>query len=161
MFSPDELNMVMRLKYPKQKIVDWMPIHLDMITLNDFDTEHLDMYKKNLNRQTMPGYRFTAMERDTIYACFGLWELWPGVAECWLIPNTNIGKRVFRFHKACLLFFEHAANKRDIKRLQITVRSRNDLAVHWAERCYFNKEGLMRKWGPEYDDYWIMSRLFE
>ena len=49
MFSPDELNMVMRLQYPKQKIVDWLPIHLDMITLNDFDTEHLDMYKKNIH----------------------------------------------------------------------------------------------------------------
>jgi len=151
----------MRLNHPKQKVVHWLPIHLDMITLNDFDREHIGTYKKNLNRQSMKGMRFSVLENDVIYAMFGMWELWQGVAECWLIPNAGIGRRVFRFHKASLLFFDHAVNKRGIKRLQITVRSRNDLAVHWAERCYFTKDGLMRKWGPEFDDYYMMSRIFE
>ena len=44
MFSPEELNNAMRLNWPEQRIVDWHPMHLDMIELNQFDSENKDTF---------------------------------------------------------------------------------------------------------------------
>ena len=40
MFSPEELTQEMRLNWPEQKIVDWHPMHLQMIELNQFDAQN-------------------------------------------------------------------------------------------------------------------------
>ena len=159
MFLPEELNIVMRLNYPRQRIVKWLPVHLDMMTLNEFDARNVDMYRENLLRVQHTGLCFSAFDGQKIYAMFGLWQLWPGVCECFLIPSADIGKKVHRFHRGSLLFFNHAVNKMDIKRLQIVVSSDNVLAVEWAERCYFIKEGLMKNWSPQLVDSFIMARI--
>ena len=63
-------------------------------------------------------------------------------------------------HKASKLFFDYAANKLEMKRLQITVCSRNIPAYKWAKVCYFEDEGILRNYGPQGDDYYMMSRVF-
>ncbi len=161
MFSPEELNSVMRLNWPEQRIVHWHPAHLEMIELNKFDAENRELftnYSQYLSNFVTKGYSFTAMQ-EKIYAMFGIWQLWPGVYEAWLIPSGDISKKAFRMHRASKLFFDHAVNKLEIKRLQITVCTRNVLAVKWAKVCYFETEGTMRKFGPQGDDYLMMSRV--
>ena len=54
--------------------------------------------------------------------------------------------------------FDYAMSKHSMKRLQITVSSENALALKWAERCYFNHEGVLQKYGPEGTDYYMMAR---
>ena len=44
MFSPEELNSVMRLNWPEQRIVHWHPAHLEMIELNKFDAENRELF---------------------------------------------------------------------------------------------------------------------
>lgn len=162
MFSPEELTQAMRLNWPEQRIVDWHPMHLQMIELNKFDMENREMfvnYSQYLTQFATKGYSFTAMQ-DKIYAMFGLYKLWDGVYEAWLIPSGDVSKKAFRMHRASKLFFEYAANKLDMKRLQITVCARNEPAVKWAKVCYFETEGVLKKYGPQGDDYLMMARIF-
>ena len=74
--------------------------------------------------------------QEKIYAMFGIWQLWPGVYEACNL-KLDISKKAFRMHRASKLFFDYAVNKLEIKRLQITVCTRNVLAVKWAKVCYF------------------------
>ena len=48
-----------------------------------------------------------------------------------------------------------------IHRLQINVNRQNCLAYKWAKKCYFTEEGLLREYGPDRSDFYIMSRLFK
>ena len=161
MFLPSELNLIMQLNWPTQRAVDWHPFHLEMIELNEFDAENKDLfmdYAKYITSFSTKGMAFTVME-EKIFACFGIFKLWQGVYEAWLIPSADISQRKFRLHKASKLFFDHAMQKLDMRRLQVTVCSRHRLAVKWAEVCYFSHEGVLRNYGPQGDDYYIMSRI--
>jgi len=76
MFSPEELTQEMRLNWPEQRIVDWHPMHLNMIELNEFDLKNrelFDDYSKYLTNFVTKGYSFTAMQ-DKIYATIGKWR---------------------------------------------------------------------------------------
>ena len=121
-------------------------------TVNSSQTIH-NIYQILLQKVTV------SQQCKKIYAMFGIWQLWPGVYEAWLIPSGDISKKAFRMHRASKLFFDYAVNKLEIKRLQITVCTRNVPAVKWAKVCYFETEGTMRKFGPQGDDYLMMSRV--
>lgn len=163
MFSLDELNAVMRMDTPRHKIIHWQPSHLYMCELNDFDKENLTMfddYQDYLQTYAASGSAFTALGDGEVYAMFGIWQLWPGVAEAWLIPSGKISRKTIAMHRASLKFFEYSAEKMQIKRLQFTVHTQNVQADRWAKRCYFDKEGLLHKYGPDGSDYWMYARIF-
>ena len=163
MFSPHELNTIMRLQWPKERIVTWHKSHFDIITLNKFDKKNIALYHARMNlfeNLVSQGLCFTGMDQKKIYAKFGLWQMWPGVYEAWLIPSADIREKTVRFHRGAKLFFDYAVNKLGIKRLQIMVCTQNVLAVRWAKVCYFKIEGTAKQWGPEGDDYYMMSRIY-
>ena len=162
MFSTEELNIAMELDYPSQKVVQFHPDHLKMMPLNEFDRRHLRMfanYREYIMAYAQSNLCFTAMQDGTLYACFGINQMFPHVYEAWLIPSAEISKKAYRMHKASLNFFNYAVNKLAIRRLQITVCTDNVRAVKWAERCYFEHEGLMRSFGPDGNDYYMMARI--
>ena len=163
MFSLEELNRVMRMDYPRNKIVEWQPSHLYLCDLNDFDKTNLELfdgYQEHIEAYAATGMAYSAIGDGIVYAMFGLWNLWPGVAEAWLMPSKNIDRKTVAMHRASMRFFEYAANEIGIKRLQITVHTQNERAVRWADRCYFNREGLMQHYGPDGSDYWMYARMF-
>jgi hypothetical protein len=45
-----------------------------------------------------------------------------------------------------------------IVRLQITVHSANFLALKWAKVLYFKEEGVLKKFGPDGNDFIMMAR---
>ena len=47
----------------------------------------------------------------------------------------------------------------DLKRLQITVSYHNNTAYKFAKSLYFKKEGVLKKYGPEGADYFMMARF--
>lgn len=164
MFSVDELHRVMKLDYPRQKLIDWRPIHLQMIELNEFDarTVHVfDGFSEYINAYATHGIAYTAIVDGRVLGMFGIYQLWSGVGEAWLIPSRHIQQKTFSFHRAALRFFDYVPKKMKLKRLQITVCSSNGLADRWANRCYFNREGLLKRYGPEGSDYWMYARLYD
>ena len=85
MFSPEELNSVMRLNWPEQRIVHWHPAHLEMIELNKFDAENRELftnYSQYLSNFVTKGYSFTAMQERympcLVYGSCGLVFMRPG-----------------------------------------------------------------------------------
>tara|TARA_Y100000004_G_scaffold182527_1_gene229369 strand:+ start:528 stop:1022 length:495 start_codon:yes stop_codon:yes gene_type:complete len=162
-FSLDVLNEVMRMDYPRHKIVHWQPAHLYICDLNEFDKQNMELfegYQDYLQAYADGGHAYTAIGEGEIYAMFGLFKLWPGVGEAWLIPSNKIDRKTLAMHRAALRFFEYAANELQIKRLQFTVHTLNERADRWAQRCYFEREGLLKKYGPDGSDYWMYARMF-
>tara|TARA_B100000965_G_scaffold176025_1_gene146818 strand:- start:1321 stop:1812 length:492 start_codon:yes stop_codon:yes gene_type:complete len=163
MFSLPRLNRVLKLDYPEDKIVNFHPMHLDLIELNKFDQENLLENKHNMHKLyefAKAGLGFTAMSGNTIYAIFGIWDLWDGVSEAWLIPSNNISRKTLKFHRVALRFFEYYAREKHTKRMQFTVCSHNVQAYKWAERCYFKREAEMLHYGIKGENYYLYARIF-
>ena len=96
MFLLDELNRVMRMDYPTNRIIRWQPAHLYMCQLNAFDEANLKMFgdfHEYLETYASTGHAFTGMSGDDVMVMFGVWQLWPGVAEAWLIPHAKIERK--------------------------------------------------------------------
>tara|TARA_R100001510_G_C7642236_1_gene199820 strand:- start:42 stop:533 length:492 start_codon:yes stop_codon:yes gene_type:complete len=163
MYSLPRLNRVLKLDYPTDKIVNFHPMHLDFIDMNEFDIDNLRHNKNNLHKLyqfAKAGLGYTAFSGSTIYAIFGIWDLWDGVSEAWLIPSANISKKTLKFHRVSLRFFELYAREKGTKRMQFTVCSHNVHAVRWAERCYFVKEAEMKNYGFNSETYFLYARYF-
>lgn len=163
MFSLPKLNRILKLNYPEDKIVKFHPMHIDLIALNKYDQENLLANQKNLHMLydfAKAGVAFTAISQSTIYAIFGIWDLWDGVSEAWLIPSANISRKTLKFHRVALRFFEHYAKEKSTKRIQFTVCSHNVQAYKWAERCYFKKEAEMSHYGFNGETYYLYARIF-
>ena len=153
----------MRMQEPN-RVVRWHPHHLELCELNDFDAANIAMfpdYASYLENYASAGMAFSVVDNGRISAMFGIWQLWPGVCEAWLIPSKHIGRKVVALHRGTLAFYEHVSQQMNMKRLQFSVHSSNATACVWAERCYFTREGTMRSYGPDGADYYLYGRLFD
>jgi len=151
------------MDYPRHQIVRWQPEHYKRIDLNDHHNElsmHFHDYPSYLSSFADLGDSFTAMGDGMIYAMFGCFPLWNGVAEAWLLPSRHIKRKTISMHRAALLFFDYYAEKKELKRLQFTVHSTNFQAVRWAKRCYFTEEGTLKNYGPDGKDHFMFARYY-
>ena len=90
---------------------------------------------------------------------FGFVVIWNGVAEAWLMPDerlrtipvtlTRIGKKVM----------DIAMISMGLHRIQLTVRTTDKRAERWAYAIGFQQEAVMRKYGTDGVDYFLMSRI--
>jgi len=162
-FTCEELNQAMNLDGVDYKFIPFHYTHLKMMEFRE--SEHSLMnsfvdYEEKIKTCPMDGLSFSGVSFGDIACCFGILPLWEGVYEAWLLPCKDLTKNKFKFHRASLKFFEYVAKRLNIHRLQINVSSQNCLAYKWAKKCYFTEEGLLRKFGPDKTDFYIMSRLF-
>ena len=152
---------VMKLDGYRNRLVTFQPNHIHMTKFRDFDQEILDGYgRPHIEDYAVDGLSYSAMCDGKVYAMFGLYPLWKGVAEAWLLPSTKLENRKMVFHKSCLRFFPYAAQKLKLHRIQVYVRSSNVQAYKWIEMMYFNREGLLKRYGPDINDYYVYGRLF-
>ena len=84
---------------------------------------------------------------------------WKGQAECWMIVDKNISNHKFIFHRTAKKIIPEIMDRMYLHRLQFTVHSYNTQAVRWADVLQFEKEGLLRMYGPDKCDYLMLSKI--
>ena len=117
-------------------------------------------YEENRIDAAVAGMAFTLLCNSQPIVSGGIFPLWNGVAEGWVISS----KRIFDIKvKAARLIKRRtdilcAANK--IWRLQTTVKSNFKTGLRFAEFLGFKNEGLMRGYGPDQTDYYRMAKVY-
>tara|TARA_E500000305_G_C4022561_1_gene239768 strand:+ start:135 stop:647 length:513 start_codon:yes stop_codon:yes gene_type:complete len=162
-FTCEELNHVMVLDGVDYKLIPFHYTHLNMMEFRESEYSLINSfidYEEKIKTCPVEGLSFSGVCFGDIVCCFGIIPLWQGVYEAWLLPCKDLTKNKLRFHKSSLKFFEYVADRLNIHRLQINVNRQNCLAYKWAKKCYFTEEGLLREYGPDKSDFYIMSRLF-
>jgi len=98
---------------------------------------------------------WTGIVNGHIIAAAGFIPMWDGVAECWFIGSDRIQTRI----KSVLKTTKQIINEVSYKRLHSNVRADWMKAIRFAEVLGFEKEGLMKKFGPEGSDYLVMGKV--
>ena len=160
MFSPKEITEVSKLEGVRAKIVDFEPHHIDQITYRSADAVFIHENKENLVDRLPKGFSFSGTYDDQVFAMFGLVPYWKGCYECWLIPASDLDTHTMKMHRTSIRFFEYTAKVLRAKRYQCYVFSGNVRAVRWIEMMVFKKEGLMKNFGPNQEDFFLYARYF-
>jgi len=107
------------------------------------------------------GHAYTGAKAGRPMCSFGVMQMWPGVAEMWLIPDANLTTVARPFHRATKEFIDICMDELQLVRLQVTVCVLNGPADKWIKRLHFNEEGILRRFGPEGADYKMYAKLKE
>ena len=161
-YSTRTLNDVLKINYPDDKLIDFKLHHYEHLELNKFDLKNLDDfpdYRSHFASFAEQGLAYTIIISGKISGVFGVFELWPGVYEFWMVPGKDLKKNTIAFHRRALAFFDYFWANTKPNRVQFTVCSLNFHADRWAKRCYFEREAVLKKYGPDGSDYFMYARI--
>lgn len=103
---------------------------------------------------------FTVMDKGKLLLSFGIYPLWPGVAEGWMIPSNRIDRKAIALIKGARNVFRNINSVMQLHRLQFMVRSSHVQAARFAEVLQFKREAVLCRYGPGGDDYYIYARFY-
>jgi hypothetical protein len=89
----------------------------------------------------------------------GVFQLWPGVLNGWIIPTIYVPDYPIWFVKKVKCYFESLAKAFECHRFQ-TVSPEDEMHQKWMEMLGFQKEGVHRQYSHNKKDYGIYARIF-
>lgn len=106
-----------------------------------------------------PGvYLQTIIHEGSPIAVMGILHVREGVAECIMACSVNAKNCPLAFVKACHTFLAEHTEKLKLHRMQMSVRVGDEELTRFAEFLGFEREGLMKQYGPQKADYYLYAR---
>ena len=145
------------------QIVPYQKEHGDLMIQNGLNDKLMDLdasYEENRIDAAVAGMAYTLLHNNKPIVSGGIFPLWNGVCEGWVISSKSIfgvkikAAKLIR-HRTDILC---AANK--VWRLQTTVKANFKMGLRFAEFLGFKNEGLMRGYGPDKSDYYRMAKVY-
>lgn len=108
----------------------------------------------------MSGCSWTLLIDDQIICCFGGIPIGPWTMEVW----TLVSSLFFRYPKTCFKAIKQTLDKemkdRGKVRAQSLIDAKWEWGPRWMEHLGFQKEGVLRSFGPDKGDMVIYSKIY-
>ena len=118
-------------------------------------------FKENRICLADKGNAYTLFVKDKPIVAGGIFILWKGVAEGWVLANRNIYDVKFLAAKEIKKRTDLLCKKNKINRLQTSVKADFKTGVRFANWLGLETEGLMKKYGPDGSDYLRMAKIYK
>lgn len=155
------------------RLADFLPENTG-VTLVPFQAAHLSVMKispdqrrtvsraisfeQQMQMQAQMGHAITAILHGKPVACFGVVDIWQGVAEMWLLIEERGRKVPIAMTKIAIAYRDFIVIAKNLHRLQITVKCSDKRAFGWAKLIGFTEEGIMKCYDSNANDFYLMSR---
>ncbi len=136
--------------------------HLQRLQPTDDTIEYMKYIPNYLDYiwdNSIDGWSWAGIGRGKIAAVFGIRMIWDGLAEMWMVPGASINRHAISLVRGARAVTDSTLRDYGVRRLQIVVKVENDTAFKFAKALRFEVESVMRKFGPEGADYYLMTRL--
>lgn len=146
------------------RFVDFSLAHVYLLDLDPWQRGNMEAhpdYMGMLQSYARTGPAITALYDGKPVLSFGVVPFYPGVAEAWMLRGDLVSAHPLSVGYGARMFFDHIGHIMGLWRCQIGVQSANDRATRFAKFCKFETEGLMRQFGPEGSDFYMMARLYD
>ena len=149
---------------PKNSPLIWVPFNAGHVETLKIDQSIRETLPKSsslaqlIEAQANQGHAITAILQSKPVAVFGVVDVWDGVAEMWLNCEERLRKYGKTMTRAAQIYADYIVISRNLHRLQITVRCADLRAVRWGLALGFEIEGVMKKYGADGSDFFMMSR---
>ena len=108
----------------------------------------------------LAGLSFTLLHNNNPLCSGGIVPLWNGVAEGWVISSKRILSNKIKSSRLIKERTDLLCANNKIWRLQTAVKADFKIGLRFAEFLGFKNEGLMRGYGPDKTDYYLMARIY-
>ena len=145
-------------------IVPFENKHADQILEQGLNSETLELkpeHRKYAYFLKEVGMSFTGLVNDKPIAAGGVFHLWDGVAEGWVLATKDIYKYPVFCAKHIKQRTEIILQANKIKRLQTSVKADCDVALRFAKWLGLKEEGLMKQYGPDGSDFIRFARIIK
>ena len=155
------------------RLADFLPKNTP-VTLVPFQAAHLSVMKigndqrrtiskaisfeRQMEMQANMGHAITAIVHGRPVACFGVVDIWEGVAEMWLLIEERGRKLPISLTKIAIAYRDYIVIAKNLHRLQITVKCSDKRAFGWAKLIGFTEECVMKRYDSNANDFYLMSR---
>jgi len=153
-----------------------------MITVVPFEMEHLDYLLPNLRDHDAKMVELYGGEKDVremfdrvrkiavtnsfitesgdVVAVWAFIKKWEGTAHCCAWTSALVDKMQKEFWKACKRGLDSAQEALGLHRLEADVRVDHPSGRDWLLRLGFETEGVMRQYGADKVDSYLMGRVW-
>ena len=118
-------------------------------------------FKENRICLADKGNAYTLFVNNKPIVAGGIFILWQGVAEGWVLANQNIYDVKFLAAKEIKKRTDLLCKKNKINRLQTSVKAEFKTGIRFANWLGLETEGLMKKYGPDGSDYLRMAKIYK
>lgn len=132
--------------------------HLGLIKLRAIENRRYE-YMKKYRDIYLKGPAYSVFDGDSLVFCGGVVIQWDGVGEGWLICNCDVKRYVREVYFYSDNYLERIIIDSHLHRVQATVPVHWGQGVRFLERLGFYREGLLRNYGPDKEDYYMFSRI--
>jgi hypothetical protein len=147
---------------PKFRIEPFKAEHFKAMDLKNemrISTELMPDYELIIKKFETNGPAMTLFIDDKIIGSAGFLPYWPGVAEVWALVTPLVHNYPLEFCKFIKKNMESVISIVGLSRVQATVKVGDQMAVKFLQFLGFKIEGLMRKFGPDGSDNFMMGRV--
>ena len=147
------------------KIVDFIAAHAedlieqgrqDFGVLADADTT-MKPYFDTVAAQ--PGMAYSMIEDGHLITSAGVYKVWDGVGEAWLLPSSRLLAKPRKAVKAVRSFLDNVSEREGFRRVQATTHADFARGRRFLEWLGFENEGVLRGYGPDGSDHIIYARI--
>lgn len=149
---------------PTMPGLTWVPFQAGHVAVMNVKAQNFQTISRAMDVMTMLenqakyGHAITAILHGRPVACFGAVHIWKGVEEMWCFIEERGRKYPKTLTRAAIAYRDFRVLSKNLHRLQIIVRCNDLRAVRWGLAIGFEIEGLMKKYGPDEADFFMMSR---
>ena len=104
---------------------------------------------------------FTGIDNGYLVACAGIYPIWEGVGEAWLLGANRLGKHKTRVAKEGRKGLHRVAEDNGLWRVQAVLRRDWPELARWARFLGMEHEGTMRKFGADGFDYERYAKIWQ
>lgn len=142
----------------------YLPFHPDHLDHLDGLEEYLavfdiETFKQQIHGQSLRGPTITAFLYGRPVAVFGCGMLWNGVAEMWSLLSAQSKRYPIAMIRASKSFIDICWITFNLHRLQISVKTSDNVAMRFAQALGFKAECNMEKYSPAQEDFTLFRRL--
>lgn len=149
-------------KQKKLRVLNFEPFHLDLMDIREHEMEGLFQMPEAIKGLSVLAEACedckTIMVGTDIVGCAGYVKLWGKVAECWLIPSSQVKENKIIFSKFVKGYMDRIVGELGYERLQTTCLN-DKLHCRWMRFLGFEREGVLRKYSAKGEDFGMFARV--
>jgi|TARA_Y100000296_G_scaffold75841_1_gene95931 RimJ/RimL family protein N-acetyltransferase len=147
------------------KIVPFETWHFDHIKLSGPEQKMINNYGKTwpnlLDALKYNGATFSWFDRPDVVGICGVMPYWNGVGEAYMFLSEKFKKNKIRCIKDIKYYLNMIANEFKFHRVDCHVIKEFENAVKFAKYLGFEEEAVLKKFGPNKEDYVKLVRFYE
>lgn len=105
------------------------------------------------------GDSFTMICDGRVIACGGVYVLWEGVGQVWLLPSKHLSRYPVAAVRTIKRMLDAMVESHNFHRLQAIISTKLDVGPRWIEMLGFTREGVLGKYTPQGTDYLMYARI--